>query len=134
MAVVARAFLIALVGFVVASGAAFAHGGLKAAADGRAHERVTAAEPYAHEIQLTKAMTSWAASQQTDPSGEPCSEEQPGGHVGGGCCHVACHGALAAPTVEPPGSRVSVSRDPASLSGMLVGRPNDCAERPPKRA
>lgn len=134
---IVRALFLALVGFLIVSGTAFAHGGATAAMGNQPPGQVqTAAEQDTHDIQrpAAKALTSQERPEQAGRSGsEPCSDDGPGGHLTGGCCNVACHAALAALAVDPAGSINPITQYIAGLSDMLVGRPNDRAERPPKR-
>lgn len=129
---VARAVFLALVGVVIASGAAFAHGG--PVAGDRPHARVqTANEPHSHESSVATVLSSQETPERADYSEAPCSGERSGGHLAGGCCNVACHAALAALGVGPPVTCHPPSQRIASLSDILVGRSGDRDERPPKR-
>ncbi len=138
---IARALFLAVVGFVIASSGAFAHGGTSSAISGQPVAQVqTTAEQDARLAiaQLTKVLTVAVApgdrSERADrPGGEPCSDEAPGGHLPGGCCKVACHSALAAFTPEPAGTSNPTSQYVAGLGDTLVGQSGACTERPPKR-
>jgi hypothetical protein len=133
IALIVRALLFALVGFVVAPGVALAHGGAHTADSGRINVRVLAApEQHAHDGQSTKASTSQRMSERADASNAPRPGNQRGGHLASGCCNVACHAALAAPFAEPTGVGDRREQCIAGLSDTLVGRPNDRAERPPR--
>lgn len=142
VSLIARALFLALMGFLIVSGTAFAHGGATSAiGDQQSGQVQAAAKQEARDtaltlVKLTKALTSQERSKQAERSGnEPCSDDGPGGHPGGDCCcKVACHSALATLTAEPTGTGDPASRYIASLSDMLVGLPADSAERPPKRS
>lgn len=144
---IARALFVALLGFFFASGSAFAHSAFTPSAlahpavilggvpvgDWPSEEVEATAAQSSRDAELTKALTSQAAFGQADASSAPCSDDQPGGlHHAGSCCNVACHAALAAPIVESAGVGDPAGRDIASLSDMLVGRPHDRTERPPR--
>jgi hypothetical protein len=53
--------------------------------------------------------------------------------MSGSCCNIACHAALAAPTIEDPGADEPGGSRLAAFADMLVGQPRARTERPPKR-
>jgi hypothetical protein len=129
----ARALWLAVVGLVMAAGAASAHDG-RMSISHQSHWQVQTAQAAHHvradvsgEIPMVLDL-----SVQAGPGSLPCSEDQSAGHVPGQCCTVACHAALAAPPVEPMGTLGLPSSRIVGLTGMLVGRSTDRTERPPK--
>lgn len=127
---VVRALLLALLGFVIPSGVALAHG----------DAAQPAVERHSQDVQFTDVhstmnpVVSLDAVEQLAHSGAPCSsDEQPGGHMNAGCCNVACHAALAS---FQPGPVAALDLSHARIVGltdMLEGRSSDRAERPPRR-
>lgn len=128
---VVRALLLAVLGLVVTSGIALAHGNV-------AHGQI-ATERHSRDVQSMDVQSTMNPAPSLDvlaqlmDLGVPCSsDKQPGGHMGGGCCNVACHAALASfaagpiATVDLPGARI------VGLTDMLEGRSSDRTERPPK--
>jgi len=130
----ARALSLAVVGFVMAAGAASAHDGRMPAAGDQLRSQVQTAQA-AHHVRahdLAEVPIVLDLSVQADHGGIPCSEDQSTGHLPGECCTVACHAALAAPPVEPVGNLELPSARIVGLTGMLVGQSTDRTERPPK--
>lgn len=135
-----RALFLAAAGFLISSGAAFAHGKIGAALshDAAVLMQGSSMEEFAADPGSTSAQHAAVTSQeqptQTTHSGdEPCSDDGAGSHLAGGCCKVACHSALTALTPEPAGASDPPNHYVRSLSDMLVGRPGIPSERPPKR-
>lgn len=62
----------------------------------------------------------------------PCSDDQPAGHHGTGCCAVACHAALAALPLGPIDAPEPPSLRLVGISDRLDSRSGDRTERPPK--
>lgn len=136
-----RVLLLAAMGFIVTSGAAFAH---------------EAYGPFGVDVQRTVAHASHKAGRNAYQSSEvatadhaaisaatqnavygvsgeaPCSEDRAGGHGAGTCCTMACHAALPPPLIDAVGSHGLPGLRVAGLTDMLVGRSSDRAERPPR--
>lgn len=136
-----RVLSLALMGFVVASGAAFAH---------------EAYGPSGVDVQRTVAHAHHKAGPVVDRSSDvatadqpaisvatrhavhgtsseaPCSEDRAGGHGKGTCCTMACHAALPTPLIDPVGSHGLHGLRVPGLTNMLVGRSSDRTERPPR--
>lgn len=130
---VVRALLLAVLGLVVTSGVALAHGNV-------AHGPI-ATERQSSDAQFTDAhstmnpVASLDALEQVAHSGAPCSsDEQSGGHRAGGCCNVACHAALASFAAGPIATVDLSDTRVVGLTGMLEGRSSDRTERPPRRS
>lgn len=124
---VSQALLLGLAMWVLAVGAASAHG---AHADERP---VTAmkSQPVAHDGQTAPATPPEATDVPATHEGGSC----PGGGAadhGDGCCTIACHAAMAAAGMDEwTGPRIS-SPVPIFMSDLLEGRCGDCSERPPR--
>lgn len=129
-----RALSLAVVGFVLITSAASAH-------EGRAQNRIHLHAAVNQTTQLAqdgRAVTNTpvlAVQADCDEGGAgiPCSEDGPAAHMSGSCCNIACHGALAAATIEDPGAYEPSGSSLAGLTDLLVGRAGDRTERPPKR-
>lgn len=130
---IGRVVLLAVLGFVIASGTALAHGGTSPTSAERSHVQTSTGRHVEHDQPVTTSPTITSPLEQATHSDEPCSDRQPRGHAGDGCCNVACHAALATPLSSVGSSQASASQYAGSLSDMLVGRSSDRAERPPKQ-
>jgi|LNFM01.1.fsa_nt_gb hypothetical protein len=132
----AGALSLAVMGFVLATGAAAAHDVHVPKGDQSNPSAQTAqtADPL-RDLGTSEVLASSELSMQADHNGNssvPCSKERSAGHASGNCCTVACHAALAAPHLDPVGSLVLPSSRIVGLADMLVGRLGDRTERPPK--
>jgi hypothetical protein len=136
----ARALSLAVVGFVMVTSAAFAH-------DGRAQtyihqplaviavvQTVTSTQD-GHGVTSMPVLAGYSEQVDCDEGGAgiPCSEDGPAAHMSGSCCNIACHAALVVLTIQDLGADELGGSRLAAFAGMLVGRPGDLAERPPKR-
>lgn len=129
-----RALSLAVVGFVLMTSAASAH-------EGRSQNRIYQHAAVVKTTQLAqdgRAVTNTpvlAVQADCDEGGAgiPCSEHGPAAHMSGSCCNIACHAALAAPTIEGPGADERGGSRLAAFADMLVGQPRARTERPPKR-
>lgn len=130
---VVRVVVLAVLGFVIASGTALAHGGTSPVSAERSHVQTSTDRQAQHGQPITNLAMIASPLEQAAHSGEPCSDRQPGGHAGDGCCNVACHAALATPLSSASSTHASASQYAGSLSDMLVGRSGDRTERPPKQ-
>jgi hypothetical protein len=130
---VVRVIVLAVLGFVIASGTALAHGGTSPASAERSHVQTSTDRQAQHGQPITTLAMIASPLEQAAHSGEPCSDRQPGGHAGDGCCNVACHAALATPLSSAGSTHALASQYVGSLSDMLVGRFGDRTERPPKQ-
>lgn len=132
----AGALSLAVMGFVLATGAAAAHDVHVPKGDQSNPSAQTAqtADPL-RDLGTSEVLASSELSMQADHNGNssvPCSKERSAGHASGNCCTVACHAALAALHLDPVGSLVLPSSRIVGLTGILVGRSGDRTERPPK--
>lgn len=132
----AGALSLAVMGFVLATGAAAAHDGHVPKGDqlDASAQTTQAADPL-RDLGISEVLASSELSMQADHDGHssvPGSNGRSAGHVSGTCCTIACHAALAAPPVDPVGSFVLPSSRIVGLTGMLAGRSGDRTERPPK--
>jgi hypothetical protein len=132
----AGALSLAVMGFLLAAGAAAAHNGYVPSGDLPKASVQTMAP--AHQLR-SLGVSDVPASPEfsvlaSDDSHDavPCSKDRSAGHASGNCCTVACHAALAAPHLDPVGSLVLPSSRIVGLTGMLAGRSGDRTERPPK--
>jgi hypothetical protein len=133
----ARAFALAAVGFVVAAGAAAAHEGYVPTDPHGRHASTPVASVTLHSDDYAASELPADVVVQGDHNNQnsaPCSEDRAGGHASGTCCTVACHAALAAPPIGLGGSPELASSRIVAFVGMLEGRSSDRAERPPKLA
>jgi len=130
--VLMRALFFALVGVVLVSGTAFAHGAVTESASDWSDQHAQLQVRH-HNAAPIKDLAVQVASEQGQHTAGPCSGESSGGHFGDSCCNIACHAALTTPLVEPAGTTESPRHYLATVSDMLVGRPGDRSERPPKR-
>lgn len=132
-----RALSLAVVGFVMATSAVSAH-------EGRAQSRIyqhaavvktTELAPDGYGVTNAPVLAGYGVRADCDEGGAgiPCSEDRPAAHMSGTCCNIACHAALAAPTIEDLGADQPGDSRLAALTDMLVGRAGDRTERPPKR-
>jgi hypothetical protein len=131
---IAQALLLAVAAWVLAVGAASAHGG-----HAHAYDRpvtVMASQPVAHEEPVAATA---GLSQETEPSATHegggcqggCPGDGPANHAEG-CCTIACHAAMAVVGVDAwAGPRIA-SPVPMLMSDLLEGRCGDCSERPPR--
>lgn len=122
---VLQALLLGLTMWVLAVGAASAHG---AHADERP---VTAmkSQPAAHEGQTAPE----AAEVPATHEGGTCPASGAGDH-GEGCCTIACHAAMTVSGIDAWAGPGGASSVPMSLSDMLEGCSGDRSERPPRLA
>lgn len=67
-----------------------------------------------------------------DGGSPPCSEDQSADHGAGTCCIVACHAALAVQLFDPLGSPDLPSSPIPGLTNKLGEQSGDRTERPPK--
>lgn len=124
-----QALSLAVVGLAMSVGSAFAHGGH---GQPQVHATATHAEHQAGHASDGVASLEFAQTDDEELSTAPCRGESSGHAAGEGCCTIACHAALAAPTadavgtVDLPGTRI------VGLADMLEGRSSDRTERPPK--
>ena len=138
---ITRVLSLALMGLVVAAGAAFAHEGYRPAVVDVQRVAVQADHTVGHAAYRSSDV---ATALQTTVSVEPphaahsaagdvpCSEDRADGHGAGTCCTMACHAALPALLVGPVGSQSLPGLRVTGLTNMLVGRSSDRAERPPR--
>lgn len=132
----AGALSLAVMGFVLATGAAVAHDGHVPKGDQpNASAQTTRTADPLRDLGTSEVLASSEFSMQADHDGHssaPCSKDRSAGHASGNCCTVACHAALAAPPLDPVGSFMLPSSRIVGLADMLVGRLGDRTERPPK--
>jgi len=126
-----RAIVLATVGLVMAVGSALAHGG----AAGHSHQ--PAHDAFAHTgHQAGQATTApcpdLAVTDGEQPHPANCPVDPSGHMAASGCCTIACHAALATPTVDVAGAGDLPGVRIASIADMLEGRSSDRAERPPR--
>lgn len=130
------ALSLAVMGFMLATGAAAAHDRHVPRGDQpSASAQTTQAANPLRDLGVSEVLASSELSMQADHDGHssvPCSKNRSAGHISGNCCTVACHAALATPHVDPAGSFVLPSSRIIGLTVMLVGRSGDPTERPPK--
>lgn len=133
---VAGALSLAVMGFVLATGAAAAHDGHVPKGDQlNASAQTTQTADPLPDLGISEVLASSELSMRAAHDGHssaPCSKDRSAGHASGNCCTVACHAALAAPYLDPVGSLVLPSSRIVGLADMLVGRLGDRTERPPK--
>lgn len=127
---IAQALLLAFAAWVLAVGAASAHGG-----HGHADDRPPAIAASQHVVQEEPS---------TPAANLPEGAEMPAAHKGGacpgdgaanhgeGCCTIACHAAMAAPGIDPWAGPGIASSVPMLVSDLLEGRCGDRSERPPR--
>ena len=138
---ITRVLALALMGLVVAAGAALAHEGYRLAvvdvqrvavhADHAVGHAAYRSSDVATALQATMSVAPLNAAHSA--AGDvPCSEDRADGHGAGTCCTMACHAALPASPVGPVGSQALPGLRVAGLTNMLVGRSGDRAERPPR--
>lgn len=126
---IAQALLLGFAMWVLAAGAASAHG-----AHAHADERpviTRTSQPVAHEERTAPATPPEATEVAVAHKGGPC----PGGGAadhGDGCCTIACHAAVAAAGVDEWIGPSIFSPVPMLMSDLLEGRCGDRAERPPR--
>lgn len=128
-----QALSLAAVSLAMSAGSAFAHGGGTASHD-QSQVRVVAMSGEHQPGHVVDAVSREALVQAdgVDLSSGSCPGDPSGHAMGGGCCTVACHAALAVPAIGPLAA-FDVPRAPAlSLEDMLEGRSSDRTERPPK--
>jgi hypothetical protein len=126
---IAQALLLGFAMWVLAAGAASAHG-----AHAHADERpvtTRTSQPVAHEERAAPATSPEATEVPATHKGGTC----PGGGAadhGDGCCTIACHAAMAVVGVDAwAGPRIA-SPVPMLMSDLLEGRCGDRSERPPR--
>lgn len=131
----APALLLALAAWVLAVGAASAHGGHAHSGHTHADDRpvtVVASQPVAHEepVAPVTSLPDGTALPATHEGGT-CPGDGAANHSEG-CCTIACHAAMAAPGIDPwAGPRIATSV-PMLVSDLLEGRCGDRSERPPR--
>jgi len=129
----AGALSLAVMGFVLAAGAAAAHDGrMLNGNQPQAYVQTAESPQHLRDLGFSEVPELSVQADQDVQDSVPCSKNHTAGHVSGSCCTVACHAALAAPYVDPVGSFVLPSSRIVGLAGVLVGRSGDRTERPPK--
>lgn len=132
LGLLARALLLAVTSLVIATGVVTAHGASSMASDPSPWRIDVQAAHYAHDGWATKKATYAVVIEEHDAG--PCAGHTSDGHSPDGCCSIACHASLAMVATENPGTCEPGKFRPAGFSDMLVGRPSDCNDRPPKRS
>lgn len=129
---IVQALLLAFAAWVLAVGAASAHGG-HAHAD---HRPVTvmASQPVAHEDATAPAASLPDGTEApATHEGGTCPGDGAASHAAG-CCTIACHAAMAVAGIDAwAGPRIACPV-PMLLSDLLEGRCGDRSERPPRFA
>lgn len=129
---IAQAFLLGFAVWVLAAGAASAHGG-HAGAEGRPAKEVSVASPHAsHEAPAMSTSSEEAEAPAAHPGGT-CPNDGTASH-GEGCCTIACHAAMTVSGIDAWAGPGGASSVPMSLSDMLEGCSGDRSERPPRLA
>lgn len=129
---------LAMITLALTVGSAFAHGGPATSHDHAAMQvQAQAAEQHPSDGSAVVATSLPATAIQENAvkasAGEtPCSNDHRSGSNSEGCCTIACHAALAAPTIEPLGAHEPASVRTVALVDMLEGRSGDRTERPPR--
>lgn len=131
-----RAILLAMMGFVMAAGAATAHDGRMSTDGHQPHAPIQAQTAHHSSDRGTTEVPSsadWSVqADHGDHGSVPCPKNGTAGHMSGNCCTTACHAALAVPSVEPIGSPELPGLRIVGLTGVLAGRTSGRTERPPK--
>ncbi|TAJ91337.1 MAG: hypothetical protein EPO41_15800 [Reyranella sp.] len=132
---IAQALLLAFAAWVLAAGAASAHGSHAHGGHTQADDRpvtVMASQPVAYEESATPAAS------LPDGTEAPAAHEAdtcPGGGMANhdeGCCTIACHAAMAAPGIDAWAGPGIASSVPTLMSDLLEGRCGGRSERPPR--
>ena len=127
---------LAMITLALTVGSAFAHGGPATSHDHAAMQVQTQAaeqQPSDSAAVATSLLATAIQNAVKASAGEtPCSNDHRSGSDSEGCCTIACHAALAAPTIEPLGAHEPVSVRIVALADMLEGRSGDRTERPPR--
>ena len=127
-----RAFVLALLGFMLLSGEAAAH-----SAAGELHRSTVTAES-SHTLDVLDTRGQRVDERELSLSGsairadEPCSDDQNKAHVAGQCCTVACHAALATPLLQSASRSELAEVVSDRIADTLEGRDGGRTERPPR--
>lgn len=133
LSILVRVIFLVVMGFVLAPGAAMAHGESTMASDLSPRRLEVQAAHHMDVARTIESPTFIVAAERNNRDVGSCADPPSGYHVAGACCSIACHAALAA-AFEGPGSCEVGKFRMAKPADMLVGRPSDGAERPPKHS